>query len=84
LREAGLKVRATSLDGRASETLLAHAEESQPWLLAVGRFGIDALESEPALGNVTERLVRTAGVNLLVAGSAMRPETLRTAVTAAA
>jgi len=74
LRKEGLKARTTSLDGAAAETLMQYARDASPWLLAVGRYGIDALETDPSLGTVTEHLIRGSDVNLLVAGGRGRPE----------
>lgn len=74
VRDAGLKVRTTALDGPAEDALLEHAESTNPWLLVLGRHGIDADDESPAIGSLTESLVRSAPCNLLVAGSAWRPE----------
>ena len=73
LKARGHKVRATTLDGPVADTLAGHIEDTQPWLLAVGRYGVDAADEAPAVGSVTEALVRECGCNLLVGGRAWNP-----------
>ena len=68
-----VKVRTTALDGHASEALVEHIERTSPWLVAVGRHGIDALEQGDEVGSLTEHLVRFSGCNVLVGGTEWRP-----------
>ncbi len=67
VREDGLKVRTTLLEGEPSSALLEHIDDTAPWLVVVGRQGLDAEPGDDELGTVTCALVRHAASNVLVA-----------------
>jgi nucleotide-binding universal stress UspA family protein len=69
----GLTVRTSTLDGQPSEVVVQHIERTSPWLIAIGRHGIDAGEQDLEVGSLTEHLVRFSGCNVLVGGSEWRP-----------
>ncbi|MDP6943680.1 MAG: universal stress protein, partial [Myxococcota bacterium] len=69
----GLKVRTTALDGLPFDVLNEHITRTAPWLIAVGRHGIDAGELDREVGSLTEHLIRSADCNVLVGGSEWRP-----------
>ncbi len=69
----GVAVRTTTLDGSPSEVLVQHIERSTPWLVAVGRYGIDVADEGSEVGSLTEHLVRFSGCNVLVGGTEWRP-----------
>jgi len=71
----GVKVRTTSLEGQASEAILEYVERTSPWLLVIGRHGIDAGEGELEVGSLTEHVVRFSDCNILVGGTEWCPTT---------
>jgi nucleotide-binding universal stress UspA family protein len=83
-KSRGVKVRTTALEGQASEALLEYVERTSPWLLAIGRHGIDAGEGELEVGSLTEHVIRFSGSNVLVGGTEWRPTTEDDSVRAAA
>ncbi|MFQ5873400.1 MAG: universal stress protein [Dehalococcoidia bacterium] len=68
----GIDLATTLLVGRAAEELLAYAENTQPWLLLLGRIGVHSRE-EMDIGSVTEHLLRFASCNFLVASRRFSP-----------
>jgi nucleotide-binding universal stress UspA family protein len=74
-RDQGLLVSASELEGDATKAILDHAERSQPWLLALGRTGIDGDGSE-CLGSVAERIVRRAPGNVFCSGTSVHASQL--------
>ncbi len=66
LREQGLRVRATVLDGNATTALVEHLQSVQPWLVVVGRTGIDTEDGQSGIGSTAEHLVARAPCNVLV------------------
>lgn len=72
-RDQQVPVSATLLEGAPVEAILAHAARVKPWLLAVGRIGIDADGPDEDIGSVSERLVRRAPCNVLVSSRQSSP-----------
>ena len=62
----------TLLEGVPLETLLDYVGETKPWLVSVGRSGIDSPAGSTGLGSTAERLVRHSKANVLV-GQAPEP-----------
>lgn len=67
-RAAGVEADLVSLEGEPTDALLAHFEQSQPWMAVIGRHGNDANPSDASLvlGSTTDVLLRQAACNLLV------------------
>ena len=74
VRSRGIKVSATTLDGHAAEAVADHLQDSNAWLLVVGRHGLDVDNAAPEIGTVTEEIVRHVPINVLVTASEWRPE----------
>ena len=74
VQAAGVPATAQTLIGDTVESLLAYVNENSPWLLALGRLGIDTLEEdEVAIGSTADNLLRTVPCNLLVASQTWTP-----------
>ncbi|MBI4083902.1 MAG: universal stress protein [Candidatus Lambdaproteobacteria bacterium] len=71
-RERGQPLATHLLKGRSSQEILRFAQAARPWLLIVGRTGIHGGEALD-LGGVTERVLRMAPCNLLIAHRTARP-----------
>ena len=56
------------------ETIANHVERANPWLLVVGRHGVDASVDAPELGSVVEHMIRTAASNVLVVAKTGLPD----------
>jgi len=65
-RNKGLKVRTVLLDGEAATALVEHVHTSAPWLVAVGRHGLDTDENNSDLGSVAEHVMRFGPANMLI------------------
>ncbi len=71
-----LQATTTCLEGAPVETILAWLGEHSPWMVVLGRNGIDASAGEEDLGSLVEALIRTAPCNVLVAaGTVEQAET---------
>jgi nucleotide-binding universal stress UspA family protein len=71
---AGVKATAQTLIGDTVPALVAYAEQESPWLIALGRVGIDTVaEDDVAIGSTVDNLLRVAPVNLLVASQTWTP-----------
>jgi len=70
-RGAG-SVDGTVIDGYAPVALNEYVARSKPWLVAVGRDGIDAV-GDGEIGSTAERLVRESTHNVLVAARQLNP-----------
>ncbi len=68
----GVQLSTTLLAGRAADEVLRHAEETEPWLLMLGRIGVHS-PREMDIGSVTEHLLRFAPCNMLVTSGRYRP-----------
>ncbi len=79
-RKQGIRAVTTLMDGAVIPTLLAHIERTRPWLVALGRTGIDSESGALDLGSVTEALLRSASSHLLVGGSKILPATQSNAI----
>ena len=66
------------------EALVAHAAETRPWAVAVGRQGLDAEEGDSELGSTVEYLVRKCPSNVLVVAQPKPSVPATRAVSAAA
>lgn len=66
VRQDGVSVRTTTLDGAAGQVLVEHATRTKPWLVVAGRQGSDAEQGEPEIGSITEHLIRKSPSNTLV------------------
>jgi nucleotide-binding universal stress UspA family protein len=75
VRDQDIKVSTTTLDGDAPEVLLEHLNTTTPWLIILGRQGIDAVKSDGDLGSLPESLIRYSPSNILVTGSTWQPAT---------
>ncbi|MBI4639770.1 MAG: universal stress protein [Candidatus Tectomicrobia bacterium] len=65
--KAGFDLTVTSLgEGKVFERILEHVRKETPWLLVLGRTGVDSEEGEIELGNNTEHLIWKAPCNLLI------------------
>jgi nucleotide-binding universal stress UspA family protein len=71
-REAGAEITTRLLAGKAFEQLLRYAQETRPWLLALGRTGVHS-EAGMDLGSATENLLRLAPCNLLLSARRFVP-----------
>ena len=70
---AGVVIGVTLLDGAVRAEIARHVEASHPWLLVVGRSGIDADDDASEIGGLVEHLVRTAACNVLVSSRLLDP-----------
>ncbi len=68
----GLTVSVRLLAGEASTALTTYAQETAPWVMVLGKVGLDAVE-ELEIGSTTEALVRTAPCNVLVSSRSFAP-----------
>lgn len=64
-KSSGATARCTILEGPASAALAEHARQTAPWLVVVGREGLDAEPDDPQLGSTVEYLVRRCPSNVL-------------------
>ncbi len=72
---AGRKSRgfdASLLEGKATRVILDHTAYAMPWLVVVGRTGIDAIDDDD-LGSTAERIVRESAHNVLVVSRTVSP-----------
>src|SRR5690606_37968384 len=74
VREEGIPVTTTLLDGKAFQKILDHCRKTEPWLLVLGRVGIHSPESATDLGSNTENLLRLAPCDLLLTTRLEYPE----------
>jgi nucleotide-binding universal stress UspA family protein len=74
-REAGIAVTTTLLEGAVRAEIASHVEATRPWLLVLGRTGIDAGPDATEIGGLVEHLVRTATCNVLVSSRMLDPAT---------
>jgi nucleotide-binding universal stress UspA family protein len=68
----GVKAATRLLAGDSLSALNDYAAERSPWLLVVGKLGIDA-DPQVEVGSTTEGLVRTAPCNVLVSSRTFAP-----------
>jgi nucleotide-binding universal stress UspA family protein len=72
----GLDVSTTQCQGATIETVIDTLEKNTPWLVAVGRNGLDADVGSEEIGSLVEILLRTSPCNVLIAaGSPESPDT---------
>jgi len=81
--EAGVRLPATLLAGKALEQILNELRQRKPWLLAAGRAGIHA-DGETDVGSTAENLLRLAQCNVLLAARRVAPALEQMAETALA
>ena len=60
-----------AITGGTIDALVTYANEANPWVLAVGRVGID--QGADDIGSTTDNLLRKSPVNLLVASQVFSP-----------
>jgi nucleotide-binding universal stress UspA family protein len=72
-RNYGLDVRTMLLDGEPATELLRHLETSKPWLVAMGRHGIDTDTHGPEVGSVTEQVMRSGPTNVFIVSQTWTP-----------
>ncbi len=73
-KAAGVNATAQTLIGDTVPALVAYAKQTTPWILALGRLGIDTVaEDEIAIGSTTDNLLRVAPCNLLIASQTWTP-----------
>jgi nucleotide-binding universal stress UspA family protein len=72
--ERDIPVLANTLNGVPMETIANHVERANPWLLVVGRHGVDASADAPELGSVVEHVIRSATSNVLVVAQTGLPD----------
>ncbi|OGA78369.1 MAG: hypothetical protein A3G81_04910 [Betaproteobacteria bacterium RIFCSPLOWO2_12_FULL_65_14] len=70
--EAGVRLSATLLAGKALEQILNDLRTRKPWLLVAGRAGIHA-DGETEIGSTAENLLRLAECNVLLAARRVAP-----------
>jgi len=69
--KAGVEVSTTVLIGEANTTLCEYMLEAKPWVVALGRVGLDGGSED--IGSTTDNLLRIASANLLVTSQSWRP-----------
>jgi nucleotide-binding universal stress UspA family protein len=62
-----MDVNVTLLSGATVETIVSALQESTPWLVAVGRDGLDGDQDNNEIGSLVEALIRTSPCNVLIA-----------------
>ncbi len=74
-----LQATTTCLEGAPVETIVAWLGEHTPWMVVLGRHGIDAIVGEGGenLGSLVEALIRTAPCNVLVAAGTVEQAAAR-------
>lgn len=72
-RPAGVAATVTLLQGPVRAEIARHVEATRPWLLVVGRTGIDAGDDSTEIGGLVEHLVRMAACNVLVSSRVLDP-----------
>jgi nucleotide-binding universal stress UspA family protein len=72
-RSHKLSVRTTLLDGSAATALVEYLEGSNPWLVVLGRHGLDTTEVGSDLGSVTEHVLRFGPSNMLIVSQQWTP-----------
>jgi nucleotide-binding universal stress UspA family protein len=68
----------------AATAVLRHVETCRPWLVVMGRHGIDADARAPELGSLVERMIGAAPCNVLVAARMAGTSPVREAARAGA
>ncbi len=68
VKEDGLNISSTLLEGKPYYTILKHIEDDMPSLLIVGRTGIHAT-GDLDIGGCTENLLRFADCNVMIAAT---------------
>ena len=71
VQKAGIEVTTRLLDGETISSLRGYMVDAKPWVLAIGRIGIDGTSED--IGSTTDNLLRIAESNLLVASQTWRP-----------
>ena len=74
VEDADISVQTTFIEGNPIVDIERHVERTSPWLLIVGRYGVDADIEGPELGSSVEHLVRHASSNVLVVAQTGLPE----------
>jgi nucleotide-binding universal stress UspA family protein len=74
VRDEGLEVRTTLLDGKCFQKILDHARKTEPWVLIVGRIGIHSSQEETSLGSNSENLLRLSPCDILLSTRLEYPE----------
>ncbi|MCH9651101.1 MAG: universal stress protein [Deltaproteobacteria bacterium] len=74
VREEGLEVTKTLLDGKAFQKVLDHARKTNPWLMIMGRTGVHREDGYEGLGSNTENLLRFSPCDVLLTTSEVTPE----------
>ena len=69
--ENGVDLKITLLAGKVFEKILHCVQETQPWLLVIGRSGMHSPEEEGDLGSNTENLLRLAPCHVYLCGQAL-------------
>jgi len=72
--ERDLRVQTTFIEGNPVVDIERHVDSTNPWLLILGRYGVDADIDAPDLGSAVEHLVRHASSNVLVVAQTSLPE----------
>jgi nucleotide-binding universal stress UspA family protein len=71
VEKGGLNVTTQTLEGDTVAALRDYTAEAKPWVLALGRVGIDGGSED--IGSTTDNLLRVADANLLVASQNWKP-----------
>ncbi len=82
VREAGRTVRTTLLEGDPGAAIIDHVGGKPPWMLVLGRSGIDSEPGDTEVGSVTWQAVRRAACNVLVSVAESTPSEARQTATA--
>ncbi len=74
MRDEGIEVTKTLLDGKAFQKVLDHVRKTKPWLLVLGRTGVHKEEGYTGLGSNTENLLRFCPCDVLLTTAEVIPE----------
>jgi nucleotide-binding universal stress UspA family protein len=66
LRDEGIEIKKTLLDGKPFQKIIDHARKTNPWLIVLGRIGVHSPADETSLGSNAENILRSAPCDVLL------------------
>ncbi|MBM4411815.1 MAG: universal stress protein, partial [Chloroflexi bacterium] len=66
VRDEGIEIRKTLLDGKPFQKIIDHARKTNPWLIVLGRIGVHSPKDETSLGSNAENILRSAPCDVLL------------------
>lgn len=66
VRDEGIEIKKTLLDGKPFQKIIDHARKTNPWLIVLGRIGVHSPKDETSLGSNAENILRSAPCDVLL------------------